>query len=320
MKPPAPGISQPGEWPDGFVCPACGHASWLGTPASPGELGMYGLREGDFGDRRHDHAPQPLAPEDLVHGRSHRDQPLERYLRPATPGPASRQLQECRNSCYTSCAVPWSIRIAACLRTWSRSMRPPYRVRTVKDPTAGGQGRSPQGKMRIAGAVELSPEGVSHVASGWRRSGISPRAAFMPSLPGPRRRARGTITDGWSGYCGLPDHDHQPKVVGATLAHLVLTWIHRVFSNLKRWALGTFRHGLRRAHLRRYLDGSCSAGTAAATPQRPSTPCSASARASDPPTTATSSDNAAIPAGRAPATARPPIHLNQGRVPALQPA
>ena len=30
--------------------------------------------------------------------------------------------------------------------------------RTAKDP-AGGQGRSPQGKMRIAGAVELSPEG-----------------------------------------------------------------------------------------------------------------------------------------------------------------
>ena len=54
-------------------------------------------------------------------------------------------------------------------------------------------------------------------------------------------------------YPGLPDHDHQPKVVGATPAHLVLIWIHRVFSNLKRWALGTF-HGLRRAHLRRYLD------------------------------------------------------------------
>ena len=31
--------------------------------------------------------------------------------------------------------------------------------RTVKDPTTGGQGRSRQGKMRIAGAVELSPEG-----------------------------------------------------------------------------------------------------------------------------------------------------------------
>ena len=30
---------------------------------------MCGLREGDFGDRGHDHAPQPLAPEDLVDGR-----------------------------------------------------------------------------------------------------------------------------------------------------------------------------------------------------------------------------------------------------------
>ena len=124
--------------------------------------------------------------------------------------------------------------------------------RTAKDPPAGGQGRSPQGKKRIAGAVELSPEGEP------RRIRLAPIGDFSArslrafvagtSAPGAR-----VITDGWSGYCGLPDHDHQPKVVGATPAHLVLTWFHRVFSNLKRWALGTF-HGLRRAHLRRYLD------------------------------------------------------------------
>ena len=124
--------------------------------------------------------------------------------------------------------------------------------RTAEDPATGGQGRSPQGKMRIAGAVELSPEGEP------RRIRLAPIGDFSArslrafvagtSAPGAR-----VITDGWSGYCGLPDHDHQPKVVGATPAHLVLTWIHRVFSNLKRWALGTF-HGLRRAHLRRYLD------------------------------------------------------------------
>ena len=91
--------------------------------------------------------------------------------------------------------------------------------RTVKDPTAGGQGRSPQGKMRIAGAVELSPEGEP------RRIRLAPIGDFSArslhafvagtSAPGAR-----VITDGWSGYCGLPDHDHQPKVVGATLAHL----------------------------------------------------------------------------------------------------
>ena len=62
--------------------------------------------------------------------------------------------------------------------------------RTVKDPTAGGQGRSPQGKMRIAGAVELSPEGEPRRIR-LAPIGDSPRAAFMPSLPGPRRRARG---------------------------------------------------------------------------------------------------------------------------------
>ena len=50
-----------------------------------------------------------------------------------------------------------------------------------------------------------------------------------------------------------PTMTHAPKIVGTTSAHLVLRWSHRVFSNLKRWALGTF-HGLRRPHLRRYLD------------------------------------------------------------------
>jgi len=36
-------------------------------------------------------------------------------------------------------------------------------------------------------------------------------------------------------------------------AHIVLPWVHRVFSNLKTWALGVY-HGLRRKHLQAYLD------------------------------------------------------------------
>ena len=174
--------------------------------------------------------------------------------------------------------------------------------RTAKDPATGGQGRSPQGKMRIAGAVELSPEGEP------RRIRLAPIGDFSArslrafvagtSAPGAR-----VISDGWSGYCGLPDHDHQPKVVGATPAHLVLTWIHRVFSNLKRWALGTMACAA--PICAATSTSSCSAGTAAATPQRLSTPCSASARACDPPTTATSSDNTSDP-GRPGASHRPP--------------
>ena len=36
-------------------------------------------------------------------------------------------------------------------------------------------------------------------------------------------------------------------------AHIVLQWIHSVFSNLKTWALGVY-HGLRRKHLQSYLE------------------------------------------------------------------
>ena len=36
-------------------------------------------------------------------------------------------------------------------------------------------------------------------------------------------------------------------------AHMVLPWVHRVFANLKTWALGVY-HGLRRQHLQSYLD------------------------------------------------------------------
>ena len=44
-----------------------------------------------------------------------------------------------------------------------------------------------------------------------------------------------------------------PNVVGNMAAHIVLPWAHRIFSNLKVWALGVY-HGLRREHLQTYLD------------------------------------------------------------------
>ena len=60
-------------------------------------------------------------------------------------------------------------------------------------------------------------------------------------------------TDGWSGYPGAPGVNHDPHVVGNMAAHIVLPWAHRIFSNLKVWALGVY-HGLRREHLQTYLD------------------------------------------------------------------
>jgi hypothetical protein len=60
-------------------------------------------------------------------------------------------------------------------------------------------------------------------------------------------------TDGWSAYPGAPGVSHDPHVIGKMAAHVVLPWVHRIFSNLKVWGLGVY-HGLRRRHLQSYLD------------------------------------------------------------------
>ena len=52
---------------------------------------------------------------------------------------------------------------------------------------------------------------------------------------------------------GRPGLTHEPHVVGKMAAHVVLPWIHRLFSNLKRWGLGVY-HGLRKTNLQQYLD------------------------------------------------------------------
>ncbi len=52
-------------------------------------------------------------------------------------------------------------------------------------------------------------------------------------------------TDGWPGYNGATEVTHDP--------HVVLPSVHRVFSNLKTWALGVY-HGFKAQHLQTYLD------------------------------------------------------------------
>ena len=54
-------------------------------------------------------------------------------------------------------------------------------------------------------------------------------------------------------YLGAAGVTHDPHVVGKMAAHIVLPWVHRIFANLKVWALGVY-HGLRRKYLQSYLD------------------------------------------------------------------
>ena len=67
------------------------------------------------------------------------------------------------------------------------------------------------------------------------------------------KRGATLLTDGHASYPGLTDYRHDPRIVGKMAGHVVLPWIHRAFSLMKRWSLGTY-HGLRRTHLDTYLN------------------------------------------------------------------
>ena len=66
---------------------------------------------------------------------------------------------------------------------------------------------------------------------------------------------RGTtlLTDGHASHSGLTEYRRDPRIVGKMAGHVVLPWVHRAFSLMKRWSLGTY-HGLRRKHLDTYLN------------------------------------------------------------------
>ncbi len=125
--------------------------------------------------------------------------------------------------------------------------------RSKNDPLTGGGGRSHQGKILVVGAVEVEDGGAGpgriRLSQLPDYSAASLHAFIKTNL------ARGATakTDGWSGYSGAPGINHDPHIVGKIAAHIVLPWLHRIFSNLKVWALGVY-HGLRRNHLQSYLD------------------------------------------------------------------
>ena len=128
--------------------------------------------------------------------------------------------------------------------------------RTKDDPPAGGQGRSHEGKLLVAGAVEIRSGKKGKAVLGRARLGViadfraSTLHAFMKASIASGATAK---TDGFASYAGVPHVSHDPHVIGNMAAHIVLPGIHRLFSNLKTWGLGVY-HGLRRKHLQAYLD------------------------------------------------------------------
>ena len=119
--------------------------------------------------------------------------------------------------------------------------------RSKNDPLTGGGGRSRQGKILVVGAVEVEDGGAGPGRIRLAEVTDYSAASLHPFIA--RNLAPGATakTDGWSAYPGAPSVKHDPHIVGRMAAHVVLPWVHRIFSNLKVWALGVY-HGLRRKH------------------------------------------------------------------------
>ena len=103
-------------------------------------------------------------------------------------------------------------------------------LRGKDEPLTGGGGRSRQGKMLLAGAVEIDGDGPGRIRLG-KIENFS--AASLHGFVAANVAQGATIkTDGWAAYPGAPGVDHDPHVVGAMAAHRGF-WseVQRVYEN-----------------------------------------------------------------------------------------
>src|SRR5450759_2417526 len=136
----------------------------------------------------------------------------------------------------------------------------------------GVPGRGALGKVLFAGAVELDESGF-----GRARLGVIPNAsavslaAFLDANVEPGSRV---ITDGWSAYPAATRdrYEHTGTSVAASglAAHEVLPAVHRVFSLVKRWLMGTMQGSVSPEHVQAYFDVPLQ--QAALTKPRPAVP------------------------------------------------
>ena len=153
--------------------------------------------------------------------------------------------------------------------------------RSTNDPLTGGGGRSHQGKVLVVGAVEVVDSGAGPwphpVQPSTRLLGQQParlpRRPTWPLVP-PPRPMDGPVIPAPQASSMIPMSSARWPPMSSCPG------VHRIFSNLKVWALGVY-HGLRRKHLSSPISTSSSS---ASTGAEPGTPHSDPSSASPPPT------------------------------------
>jgi transposase-like protein len=157
-------------------------------------------------------------------------------------------------------AWTWLHKLRSCM---DRSGGDPLSVSVEVDETyLGGaddgehRGRSLAGKkLLVAGAVECRGDGIGRARL---RAIPAATSAALCGFIGANVVAGSSVrTDGFRQYKRISEqgYQHVRIVVGdPKKASKLFPRIHRVFSLLDRWLLGTLHGSIRRAHLQRYLD------------------------------------------------------------------
>jgi predicted RNA-binding Zn-ribbon protein involved in translation (DUF1610 family) len=251
------------RWPDGFVCPVCGNgrAAVLKSRAYTYECSGCGRQTSITAGTAMHRTKLPLT---VWFWAAH-------LMSTHSNGMSARQLEDQLGLTYRTA---WLL-----TQKLRRSMVDPDReplegvveVDQAEIPFRVGDtffdpGKS--GKILIVGAVEVIDRDTNRAKprrikakyldtrSGRIRLAMiadNSAASIEAFVRANVRRGTTLLTDGHTSYPGLTDYRHDPRVVGKMAGHVVLPWIHRVFSLMKRWGLGTY-HGLRRRHIDTYLN------------------------------------------------------------------
>jgi len=228
------------RWPDGFICPRCGNRDyyWISTRK------LFRCKKCSY--------DASVTAGTIMHRSK---MPLTTWFQAAylatthTPGISAIQFQRQVGlpSYQTAFTMLHKLRAATVRTDRDRLSGTVEADETyIGGERPGPTGRGALGKVIVAGAVDIRGKYANRV-----------RLRVIPDVSGKTLTSfvkdnviEGSIvkTDEWRGYSGLRSVGYS-HIVSIELIH-----IHRVFSNLKTWLLGTHHGAVRKQHLQAYLN------------------------------------------------------------------
>ena len=213
-------------------------------------LRMRRLRQADLGHGRHNHAWFKATSDRMVLGRLSHGHPFEWDFGAAIAKATRARLLQVRVAAVRQAAPRHGRAGPHALAGVAEVDETEIPLRTKADPVCGGGGRSPQGKMLVAGAVEVENDAPGRIRLAAIQTSPPPRCMASSPPTSPRAR-RSKPTDGRP--MRAPPTSGTSPMSSAPWPRISFCPGSTALPNAKTWALGVY-HGLRRENLQGYLD------------------------------------------------------------------